>query len=76
MQITTFRNADLGITIHITMPAQKLMGTHNVPQVVVTLTDMLTSLCANGAYVAKRGSALEITAFRRDGWTGTMKLKR
>jgi len=76
MQLTTFRNADLDITVKITIPAQKLMGLHNVPRVVKTLTDMLAALCAHYAYVGKAGSTLEITVSRKDGWTGTMKVKR
>jgi len=76
MQITTFRNADLDITVKITIPAQKLIGIHNVVHVVKTLTDMMAALCADYAYVSKRGSTLEVHVSRKDGWTGTMRVKR
>jgi len=76
VNITTFRNADLGITVYITIPAQKLVGIHNVCQVVATLTEMMEALGAEHANVVRRGSTLEITVYRKDGWTGTMKVKR
>jgi len=74
--ITTFRNANLGITVHVTMPAQEAMGSHNVIGAVKTLTDMAAALSAQSVRVYKDGPYLAVTFYCKDGWTGTMKVKR
>jgi len=36
----------------------------------------MEALGAEHANVVRRGSTLEITIYRKDDWTGTMKVKR
>jgi len=74
--ITTFRNVNLGITVHITMPAQEAIRSHNVIGIVKTLTDMAAALYAQRVRVYKNGPYLTVIFYRKDGWTGTMKVKR
>jgi len=58
------------------MAAQEAMGSHNVIEVVKTLTDMAAALHAQRVRVHKNGPYLTIRFYRKDGWTGTMKVKR
>jgi len=58
------------------MPAQEAIGIHNVVGVVKTLTDMAAALYAQRVRVYKNGPHLTVTFYRKDGWTGTMKVKR
>jgi len=76
MQPTEFRNPDLGITVKVTLPAQKLIGSYKVAQVVVALTELMAGLGAENAYVGKAGSTIAVYIYRKDGWVGSMKVKK
>jgi len=76
VNITTFRNANLGVTVHITKAAQQAIDIHNIIEVVKTLTAMAAAFHAQRVRVYKNGPYLIVTFYRKDGWTGTMKVKR
>jgi len=65
-----------GIRVNISQPAQKLVGFGNVNELVKLLMNMMEAMGAQGAYISKRDAAVEISVWRKDGWTGTMKVKR
>jgi len=74
MQPTEFRNPDLDVTVKVTLPVQKMMGSYKVAQMVVALTEMATTLGAYYAYVGKASSTVVITLYAKDGWQGRMKV--
>ena len=76
MQLTEFRDPDLGITVKVTLPAQKMIGSYKVAQVVMALTEMMVGLGAEYAYVGKMGSNIAVALYRKEGWIGTMKVER
>jgi len=67
---------DSGIVIEVSLPAQQLIGRHNVPEFVRLLREMMSALGAHQAYVSKRGAAVEVNLFRKDGWRGHMRIQR
>jgi len=73
---TTFRNENTGIEITVSKPAEKVLGPGNIREFVKALTEVMDALGCHRAWVSKRLNALEILVFRKDGWTGTMKVKR
>jgi len=73
---TSFRKAEPGVAVKVTMPAQRLMGLENVQEFVKVLTWLMKAMGAKGAYVGKRGDSLDIYLYAPDGWTFHTKLQR
>ena len=65
-----------GIRVHVSRSAQYLIGPKNVDEFVRVLVEMMDALSCYSAYVSKAGAAVEIHVLRKDGWAGTMKVKR
>jgi len=64
------------ITIDISPQAEQHLGPEKVGSLVENLTEVMSTLGVNYAYVSKRGGGLEITVQGPNGWTGTMKVKK
>jgi len=64
-----------GIRVNISGPAEKQIGPRDVNEFVKVLMDMMDALGVEWGYVSKRGSGLEITIHRVDGWAGVMKVR-
>jgi len=65
-----------GIRVNISRPAQKLIGSGNVNEFVKQLMIMMEAMGAQGAYVSKRCTTVEISVWTKDGWQHTMRLKK
>jgi len=63
-----------GIRVNISRPAQKLIGSGNVNAFAKLLMIMMEAMGAQGAYVSKSGTMVDISVWRRDGWQARMKV--
>jgi len=73
---TLYHNSDLGTWVRVSRYAERLIGAHNVQPFVEELMKLMHVMDCDWAYVSKSGAAVEIYVHHKNGWSGTMKVKR